>query len=104
MKYALIDSAGVVTATRGEPYTDSTLGEYILVPDEVQPGWERVAGVWQKGGALAAKEASISDIAIKKGQVKSALAALKAGTGTAAERLARLEKALAYLIEFELRN
>lgn len=70
----------------------------------MQPGWERVAGVWQKGAALLAKETADADLAARRAQAKALLAALKAGTGTAAERMNRLEKTVAYMVEFELRN
>lgn len=42
MNHALIID-GEVKATRPDPFIDSSLGEYVEVPDQVECGW-RVSG------------------------------------------------------------
>jgi hypothetical protein len=97
MKQATI-SAGVITGIFSGPQSFPT----SPVPDHVGIGWENVGGNWQKSAALLAKEQEDTDDANEAAVIKQAIAALRNGTGTAAERLTRIERALAWILKRSL--
>lgn len=93
MKYVKLTN-GIVEHTWYEPRNG-----YIEAPDNVQCGWQLNGQTWEKGATLTAQELKRTQADAAGSQVRQAVADMKAGVGTAGERIARVEKGLAWIIE-----
>lgn len=86
---------------QGKPFAETEPAVYTPKP---QPQWltDQLAG---KAAFIAARDARVSAapaVSAERQQIKALMADIKAGTGTNAERLARIEKALHRLLKDSL--
>jgi hypothetical protein len=72
MRYVKLNASNVVTG-----YDESPQQGYVEAPDFIEIGWEKVGETWQKGTSLLASEASETDIATKRANLKNIITTLR---------------------------